>query len=212
MKKIIYMILAICTGMILTGCSKDPEFEVSDETNPVVTIVMEGGGTIIIELLPSVAPMTVNNFISLIQSGYYDGLIFHRVIPGFMIQGGCPLGNGGGGPGYCITGEYSDNGIENNISHTRGVISMARKGDQINPAAYYDSAGSQFFITVDNASFLDRQYAAFGYVVYGMETADKIVGVNRDRNDKPLVDQKIKSITVDTKGIDYPEPVKLPEI
>jgi peptidyl-prolyl cis-trans isomerase B (cyclophilin B) len=186
------------------------DYTVKDEKNPLATILMENGDTIIIELYPDIAPQSVNNFISLAQSGFYDGVIFHRVIPGFMIQGGDPEGTGMGGPGYCIFGEYKANGFENNLSHSRGVVSMARKGDPRNPAAYYDSAGSQFFICVGDSKFLDNDYAAFGMVVSGMEAADNIVKAPRDRNDKPTSDQKIKKLTVDTKGTDYPEPEKLP--
>ena len=185
-------------------------YDVLDENNPIATIVMENGDTIIIELYPNIAPESVNNFISLANSGFYDGVIFHRVIPGFMIQGGDPEGTGGGGPGYCIFGEFKANGFENNLSHKRGVVSMARKGDQFNPAAYYDSAGSQFFICVDDSEFLDTQYAAFGNVVYGMDAADSIANTPKGGNDRPRTEQKIKNITVATKGAEYPEPKKLP--
>ena len=170
--------------------------------NPIVTIEMENGGVMKAELYPDVAPNTVNNFISLIQKGFYDGLIFHRVIPGFMIQGGDPDGIGSGGPGYSIRGEFSQNGVENSLLHTRGVLSMARAMDP-------DSAGSQFFIMVDGAPHLDGGYAAFGKVIEGMETADAIVGADRDWNDKPRQIQKMKKVTVDTHGVDYPEPEKI---
>ncbi len=153
---------------------------------------------IVIELEPSTAPNTVANFISLVNKGFYDGLIFHRVIPGFMIQGGDPSGNGMGGPDYSIEGEFSSNGFKNDLKHERGVISMARSGDP-------NSAGSQFFIMVDTASHLDGQYAAFGKVIEGMETADAIVAVERD-GEKPLEDQRMKKVEVDTKGFDYPAP------
>ena len=170
--------------------------------NPIVTIEMEDGGVMKAELYPDVAPNTVNNFISLIQKGYYDGLIFHRVIPGFMIQGGCPDGTGMGGPGYCIKGEFAQNRFPNNLAHDRGVLSMART---MRP----DSAGSQFFIMVEKAPHLDGAYAAFGKVIQGMEVADAIVAAQRDYNDKPLTAQRMKSVTVDTFGVDYPEPEKV---
>ena len=176
---------------------------------PVVTIEMEDGGIIKLELYPSKAPETVNNFIALIKKGFYDGLIFHRTIPGFMAQGGDPEGTGMGGPGYSIKGEFSNNGFENNISHVRGIISMARSS---NP----NSAGSQFFIVTDDSVFLDGQYAAFGSVIEGMDEVDKIVktrvitrspfGGGKDRPVEPPV---MKKVTVDTFGVDYPEPNKL---
>ena len=172
--------------------------------NPVVTIEMENGGIITAELYPDVAPQSVYNFISLANSGFYDGLIFHRVIPGFMIQGGCPEGTGMGGPGYCIKGEFKLNGVKNNLSHKRGVLSMAR-------AQSPNSAGSQFFIMHEDGEFLDGQYAAFGKVLEGMDVVDAIASVQTDRNDRPQVEQKIASITVDTHGETYPEPNKLPD-
>jgi peptidyl-prolyl cis-trans isomerase B (cyclophilin B) len=170
--------------------------------NPIVTIEMENGGTIKAELYPDVAPNSVNNFITLIQKGFYDGLIFHRVIPGFMIQGGCPEGSGMGGPGYSIKGEFAGNGFQNDLAHDRGVLSMAR-------AMSPDSAGSQFFIMVEKAPHLDGQYAAFGKVIEGMDVADKIVSTKRDWNDRPREEQKMKKVTVDTFGVDYPEPEKV---
>ena len=170
--------------------------------NPIVTIEMENGGVIKAELYPDLAPNTVNNFISLVQSGFYDGLIFHRVIPGFMIQGGCPYGMGTGGPGYTIKGEFAGNGVANDLAHDRGVLSMAR-------AMHPNSAGSQFFIMVEKAPHLDGQYAAFGKVTEGMEVADAIVSVDRDRMDRPHEDQRMKKVTVDTFGVDYPEPEKV---
>ena len=170
--------------------------------NPIVTIEMEDGGVMKAELYPDVAPNTVNNFISLIQKGYYDGLIFHRVIPGFMIQGGCPDGTGMGGPGYSIKGEFTGNGFQNNLVHDRGVLSMAR-------TMAPDSAGSQFFVMVEKAPHLDGQYAAFGKVIEGMEVADAIVTAKRDWNDKPRQPQRMKKVTVDTFGVDYPEPEKV---
>lgn len=165
-------------------------------SKPIVTIEMENGKKIKVELYPDVAPNTVRNFISLVSKGFYDGLTFHRVIPGFMIQGGCPHGNGTGGPGYSIKGEFKSNGFENNLSHERGVVSMAR-------SMMPDSAGSQFFIMVERASHLDGEYAAFGKAVEGLEEVDRIVNVKRDYSDKPLEEQKIIKATVDTFGIDY---------
>lgn len=167
--------------------------------NPIVTITMENGGVIKAELYPEVAPNTVNNFIDLINRGFYDGLIFHRVIPGFMIQGGCPEGNGMGGPGYGIKGEFSRNGFKNDLDHTKGVLSMARA---MNP----NSAGSQFFIMVADSPHLDGQYAAFGKVTEGIEVSDDIVKIKRDYNDRPYEDQVIKSMTVETFGEEYKEP------
>lgn len=156
--------------------------------NPIVTIEMENGKKMKIELYPDIAPATVANFLKLISSGYYNGLNFHRCIPGFMIQGGCPEGTGMGGPGYCITGEFNSNNFKNPLKHDKGVISMARS---MNP----DSAGSQFFIMVENAPHLDGQYAAFGKVIEGIEIADEIVSVSTDRNDKPTTPQVMKTVT-----------------
>lgn len=164
-------------------------------TNPIVTIELENEKIIKIELYPDIAPNTVRNFVSLINSGFYDGLTFHRVIPGFMIQGGCPEGTGMGGPGYTIKGEFKANGFDNNLKHTKGVISMARTNMP-------NSAGSQFFIMVEKAPHLDNQYAAFGKVIEGMDAADEIVKVPRDYNDKPKVPQVMKKVTVDTFGVD----------
>ncbi len=172
--------------------------------NPVVTIEMENGGKIIAELYPDIAPETVNNFISLAGKGFYDGLIFHRVIPDFMIQGGDPDGNGTGGPGYCIKGEFLMNGVKNELSHKRGVLSMAR-------ANHPNSAGSQFFIVHADAKFLNNQYAAFGKVTEGMEVVDQIASVKTDRNDRPMTEMKMKKVTVETFGQVYPEPNKLPD-
>ena len=169
--------------------------------NPVVTITMENGDTIKVELYPYTAPNTVNNFISLVKKGFYDGTIFHRVIPGFMIQGGDPEGTGMGGPDYSIKGEFSQNGFKNDLSHKRGVISMARA---MNP----NSAGSQFFIMHADGDFLDGQYAAFGAVTEGLETVDKIAAGPTDSADRPYEDQVMKTVTVDTFGTDYPEPEK----
>ncbi len=170
--------------------------------NPIVTFEMEDGGIIKAELYPEIAPNTVNSFISLVSKGYYDGLIFHRVIPGFMIQGGCPQGIGTGGPGYNIKGEFTRNGFQNNLKHDRGVLSMAR-------AMHPNSAGSQFFIMVERAPHLDGEYASFGKVIEGMEVADKIVSARRDRMDRPFEDQRMKKVTVETFGEVYPEPQKV---
>lgn len=158
---------------------------------PQVTVEMKDGGRMIIELYPETAPQTVANFVELVQKGFYDGLIFHRVIPGFMIQGGCPQGSGMGGPGYTIKGEFPSNGIKNELLHDRGVISMAR-------SSHPDSAGSQFFIMVARAPHLDGEYAAFGKVLEGMEVADAIVAVPRDFRDRPFEEQIIAKMTVDT--------------
>ena len=170
-------------------------------SNPIVTITMESGDTIRLELYPEVAPISVNNFISLVKKNFYDGLIFHRVIKGFMIQGGCPDGTGMGGPRYSIKGEFAMNGVENNLKHTEGVLSMARA---MNP----NSAGSQFFIMHKNSPHLDGQYAAFGKVIEGMDVVNKIAETATDWNDRPLEKQVMKSVTVDTFGVDYPEPEK----
>ena len=170
--------------------------------NPVVTITMMNGDKMVAELYPEIAPISVNNFISLINKGYYDGLIFHRVIKGFMIQGGCPDGTGMGGPGYTIKGQFAQNGFENNLKHTEGVLSMAR-------AMHPDSAGSQFFIMHKTSPHLDGAYAAFGKVIEGMDVVNAIAETATDWNDRPLEEQKIKSITVDTFGVDYPEPLKM---
>lgn len=168
-------------------------------SNPVVTITMEDGKVMKAELYPQIAPNTVNNFISLVKKGYYDGLIFHRVISGFMIQGGCPQGTGMGGPGYCIKGEFSQNGVANSLKHTEGVLSMAR-------AMHPDSAGSQFFIMHKDAPHLDGAYAAFGKITEGMDAVNAIAAVQTDYNDRPLKTQRIQSMTVETFGEEYPEP------
>lgn len=167
--------------------------------NPIVTFELEDGAKIIAELYPEIAPNTVNNFISLINHNFYDGLTFHRVIPGFMIQGGCPNGTGTGGPGYSIKGEFTMNGFKNDLKHTEGVLSMAR-------AMHPDSAGSQFFIMHKTSPHLDGQYAAFGKVTEGMNIVNEIANVPTDFSDKPMMDVFIKTVTVDTDGIDYPEP------
>ena len=170
--------------------------------NPIVTITMANGDVMKAELYPEIAPNTVNNFISLAGKGYYDGLIFHRVIAGFMIQGGCPDGNGMGGPGYSIRGEFAQNGFPNKLKHTPGVLSMARA---MNP----NSAGSQFFIMHENSPHLDGQYAAFGKLVEGLDVVDKIAQVGTDWSDRPMVPQIIESMTVETFGETYPEPEKM---
>jgi peptidyl-prolyl cis-trans isomerase B (cyclophilin B) len=170
--------------------------------NPMVTFEMENGKVFKAELYPEIAPNTVNNFISLVNKGFYDGIIFHRVIPGFMIQGGDPQGIGIGGPGYCIGGEFSMNGFKNDLKHDRGVLSMARTNMP-------NSAGSQFFIMVAPAPYLDGSYAGFGKVIEGMDVVDEIVKARRDRNDKPYDDQRMAKVTVDTFGVDYPEPAKM---
>ncbi len=215
-KGMYFMLSLLAIMVVLTGCgtAKDSEKTESNTTketqqevdyaskvkeNPIVTITMSNDEKIVIELEPTVAPNTVANFIALAKDGFYDGLIFHRVIPDFMIQGGDPKGNGTGGPDYSIDGEFSSNGFENNLKHERGVISMARSDDP-------NSAGSQFFIMVKEASHLDGEYAAFGKVIEGMETVDAIVGAERDATNKPLEDQQMKKVEVDTKGFDYPAP------
>lgn len=170
-------------------------------TNPIVTIEMENGDIIRAELYPAIAPNTVRNFVSLAQSGFYNGAIFHRVIPGFMIQGGDPEGTGCGGPGYCIRGEFTDNGFPNALKHTRGVLSMARTTDP-------DSAGSQFFIMIEDSPHLDAQYAAFGKVIENIEACDTIVNTPRDYHDRPRAEQRMKNVTVDLKGETYPSPEK----
>ena len=169
--------------------------------NPIVTFEMKDGGIIKAELYPEIAPNTVNNFISLLKKGFYDGKIFHRVIPGFMIQGGCPEGTGMGGPGYHIAGEFSMAGFKNDLKHTPGVLSMAR-------AMHPDSAGSQFFIMHKNSPHLNGSYAAFGKIITGMDVVNKIADTPTDYNDRPLEAQRMKKVTVDTMGTEYPEPEK----
>ena len=173
--------------------------------NPIVTIEMENGSKIEVELYPEIAPNTVKNYISLVNKGYYNGLIFHRVIPSFMIQGGCPQGTGMGGPGYCIKGEFSSNGFQNALKHERGVISMARSG-------HPDSAGSQFFIMHKASPHLDGKYAAFGKVTNGIEAVDQIVNVDRDGSDKPYEPQRMKTVTVDTFGVEYGDVETVPDM
>lgn len=169
--------------------------------NPIVTFEMDNGDVMKAELYPDIASNTVNNFISLVSKGYYDGLIFHRVISGFMIQGGCPDGTGTGGPGYNIKGEFSQNGFTNDLKHGEGVLSMAR-------AMHPDSAGSQFFIMHKNSPHLDGAYAAFGKIIEGMDVVNKIAATDTDYSDRPLEEQKMKKVTVETDGVDYPEPEK----
>ena len=170
--------------------------------NPIVTITMENGDVIKAELYPDVAPITVNNFLSLVNRRFYDGLIFHRVIRGFMIQGGDPEGTGMGGPGYCIKGEFAQNGEKNDLKHTEGVLSMAR-------AMAPNSAGSQFFIMHKTSPHLDGAYAAFGKVIEGMENVNKIAETRTDYSDRPLAEQRIRSMTAETFGVEYPEPEKM---
>jgi peptidyl-prolyl cis-trans isomerase B (cyclophilin B) len=207
-KSIILAMTVILALLVLSGCTKSNDLGKTDDSNktidiginnPIVTITMETGDTIEIELYPEIAPNTVNNFISLIDRGFYDGLIFHRVIPEFMIQGGDPDGQGTGGPDYSIKGEFTSNGFDNPLKHEKGVISMARSRDM-------DSAGSQFFVIVSDATHLDGSYAAFGKVTSGMEVVEAIVAVERDSRDKPLEEQKIASMTVDKKNVEYGEP------
>ena len=205
---ILLLILAGCgtSGQDSTSSGKSTESTKSvvpaSAENPVVTITMEDESIIELELYYDKAPNTVNNFIALVEKGFYNGLTFHRVIPDFMIQGGDPNGNGTGDPGYAIKGEFSGNGVENDLKHERGIVSMAR-------SQMPDSAGSQFFIMVADSPNLDGQYAAFGKVISGMNVVDKIVSVERDKSDKPLKDVLMKKVTVDTKGVDYPKPEKV---
>jgi len=216
MKKVakIVSLFAIILGVVfMTGCSESPNPQVTPESNnsnPQVTIEMENGGKIVLELYPNKAPNTVNNFLSLASSGYYDDLIFHRVISNFMIQGGCPEGTGGGNPGYLIEGEMANNDNDkNDLSHVRGIISMARRGPEFaweDPKPYYNTAGSQFFIVVEDSEFLDDEYTAFGKVIEGMDVVDEIRFTRTDRNDRPRNEQKIKQMTVETFGVEYNKP------
>lgn len=213
-KKFIQVFALLAVMLLVAACQSEPketEQKKSSEEgekkelltgdHPIVTLKMKNGGTVTAELYPEIAPNTVNNFLSLIDEGFYDGLIFHRVIPGFMIQGGNPEGTGTGGPGYAIAGEFSSNGVDNPLIHERGVLSMARSADP-------DSAGSQFFIMVDAASNLDGDYAAFGKVTEGLDVVDDIVNVKRGAKDKPVEDQVIQSITVDLNGYQPGEVIK----
>jgi len=175
---------------------------IKGKKNPIATIEMEDGSKIKIELYPQIAPNTVKNFVSLASKGFYDGKIFHRVIPGFMIQGGSPDGSGAGGPGYAVKGEFTENGFKNDLKHTRGILSMARRNTP-------NSAGSQFFIMTADSPNLDGKYASFGKVLEGMEEVDKIVSTQRNSADKPLKEQKMKKVTVETFGVNYGEPEKI---
>lgn len=200
MKQRYLFIIMLMITIFLSACSDNdetPNEDTQSEDNPIATITMENGQTINVELYPDIAPNTVTNFITLIEDGFYDGLTFHRIVPGFVIQGGDPEGNGTGGPGYSIPGEFTSNGFENNLVHERGVLSMAR-------SQHPDSAGSQFFIVLDKADHLDEDYAGFGKVTEGMETVDNIVEQGNSGEEVPT----IKQITVDTKGQDYGEPEK----
>lgn len=213
MKKILALMLALALILAcFVGCDKNEEDYNDDELggeNPIATIVFKDYGTMKLELYPDAAPETVKNFISLANSGFYDGLTIHRISPNFVIQGGAPDGNGRGGPGYTIKGEFYANGVENNIKHEKGVISMARLEYP------YDSAGSQFFICTDTSQMvsmsLDGKYAGFGKIITdeGFETLDKIAAVGSDANQTPLKKIKIESIKVNTKGVDYGEPNKI---
>lgn len=204
MKKF-YSLLLIVLTLIIAGCQSGggtlPEFDETDAV-PVVTMTMEDGGEVKIELYPNIARNTVNNFIYLIEEGFYDGLTFHRIIADFMIQGGDPEGTGLGGPGYTIVGEFSENGYDNDLKHERGILSMARTQEP-------DSAGSQFFIMVEDSPHLDGEYAAFGKVVEGMETVDEIAHTETDSHAQPLEEQVIESMTVELNGYEYEEPVKI---
>lgn len=207
-KKIGLLFIVVLIAGILSACqsNQNEEQETVEKTEPtgikpIVTMTMEDGGIVTMELYPDIAPNTVNNFISLIEDGFYDGLTFHRVIPGFMIQGGDPDDTGMGGPGYGIKGEFNSNGFENNLEHDAGVLSMARSQD-------HDSAGSQFFIMTEKSPHLDGDYAAFGKVTDGMDVVKKIVDSERDKTDKPLEDQIIQSMTVDLQGYKAKEPEK----
>ena len=206
---IISAVMALC---MFSGCSEGgSKDDYSNTPYPIATIVVKDYGTMVAELYPAIAPETVKNFISLANSGFYNGLTFHRVIANFMIQGGDPKGNGSGGPGYTIKGEFTANGFENNLKHERGVLSMARRSNPyVNPDPLMDSAGSQFFIMHVDYPSLNGNYASFGKVINGLEVIDKIAAVETNpSNNKPLKDVVIESITVDTKGVEYGEPVKL---
>ena len=211
MKKIIVLLLAALLLLSLACAGGKADAEKTTETedinvdraHPLATITMKDGGVIQLELYPEIAPESVKNFISLANSGFYDGLIFHRVIPGFMIQGGDPKGNGTGGPGYSIKGEFLANGVQNDLLHERGVLSMAR-------SKAYDSAGSQFFIMHQDYPSLDGNYAAFGRVISGLEVVDAIANTTTDSKNKPYKDQIMATVRVETWGVEYGEPEKLP--
>ena len=204
---VLAMLLIVMSGCVrpASNAAQTPVPAPPEGPNPVATIEMQDGQKIVIELQPEIAPNTVYNFISLANKGFYDGTIFHRVIPGCMIQGGDPNGDGSGGPGYTIKGEFTSNGHKNHLLHTRGVISMARKSDNL------DSAGSQFFIMLSEADYLDNSYATFGKVTEGMDVVDGIAAQQIGKRDKPVTDQVMKKVTVDTHGLEYPEPVKITE-
>lgn len=203
---LIGLVIVILVAMMVSGCSKSADSKKDESAatgkNPIVTLEMESGTKIEIELYPDIAPNTVTNFVNLVSKGFYDGLIFHRVIPGFMIQGGDPDGTGMGGPGYSIKGEFSSNGFDNDLAHVKGVISMARSQAS-------DSAGSQFFIMTGTSPNLDGDYAAFGKVVKGIEGVETIENVETGAQDRPLEDQVIKKMTVETFGVEYGEPKKI---
>lgn len=194
-----WVLVLLPIGSVIEAAGRQVSDTTQAGSNPQVIIEMDSGAEIVLELDPDVAPNTVRNFLSLGGSGFYDGLLFHRVIPGFMIQGGDPEGTGRGGPGYAIAGEFKANGFPNDLVHERGVISMAR-------SRHPDSAGSQFFIMVAAAPHLDGHYAAFGHVVSGMDEVDRIVSVPRSTADRPLADQRIARVTVETFGVEYAEP------
>lgn len=213
-KRLLLIVSMLILGSLLIGCQSDVNDDAAEQVpedaaekpeptgiEPIVTMTMEGGDEVTIELYPDIAPNTVNNFISLIESDFYDGVIFHRVIPGFMIQGGDPDGTGMGGPGYSIKGEFNNNDFGNNLEHEVGVLSMARSQDP-------NSAGSQFFIMTEDSPNLDGEYAAFGKVLEGMDVVNEIVESETDQNDKPVEDQVIESMTVDLKGYEAEEPEK----
>lgn len=208
MKKVLWLVMLVL-ACVLAACGNEEQkaedtnadYAKDVKENPIVTITMDNDKQIKMELYPKIAPNTVANFISLVEAGKYDGLTFHRVIQGFMIQGGDPSGDGTGGPGYTIDGEFTDNDFENTLKHERGIVSMARAGDP-------NSAGSQFFIMVADNAQLDGQYASFGKVIKGMDVVDEIVAVPTDSADKPMTDQVMKKVEVDTKGFDYPDPIK----
>ena len=213
MKKRLYQCIALLLPLLLVGCGKKaaPEEDTMNAQNPIATITMEDGGVIKLELYPEITPNTVKNFIHLANSGFYDGVIFHRVIEGFMIQGGDPDGRGTGGPGYRIKGEFSNNNHKNDLSHERGVISMARQGNPYFPASAYNTAGSQFFIMHADSDFLNGDYAAFGKVIEGMDVVDRIATTETDGSDRPLETQTMQSVRVDTFGVDYGEPDRIAE-
>lgn len=208
---ILPLLLAACCG--LAGCAQGAteEPQTMEQQYPIATIEMADGSVIRIELYPDVAENTVKNFIYLANTGFYDGVIFHRVIEGFMIQGGDPDGTGTGGPGYRIKGEFSNNHYDNDLSHERGVISMARQGNPYFPASAYNTAGSQFFIMHADSEHLDGDYAAFGRVIEGMDVVDAIAAVETDANDRPLVEQRMETVRVETFGVDYGEPERIEE-